>query len=148
MHSICGTKNGVPCLLRARITGQCWTREVWLHCGPHRTTRQALDCKKPRDPTPGVRKGYSLGFLRNCWRSWALTLRHHRHCWALRKSWLCGPWAGWRPGSHSRTSQIQLHFTEELRMCADPQADFGLGAEGKRVAGGFWKVTPGRRDSG
>ena len=40
-------------------------------------SRQALDYEKLRNPAPGVKRGHSLGSLRNC-RSLAPTLGHHR----------------------------------------------------------------------
>ena len=48
-----------------------------MHRGPHGNAGRALDCGKPRDPTPRMGKSTVWG-LRGPAKSWAPTLRHHR----------------------------------------------------------------------
>jgi hypothetical protein len=48
-----------------------------MHRGPHGNAGRALDCGKPRDPTPRMGKSTVWG-LRGPAKSWAPTLRHRR----------------------------------------------------------------------
>ena len=66
--------------------------------------------------------------------------------WAPQTTGLWGSWDAWRPGktgSHSRTSQVPLYVTEDLRTGGDPQSDSGPGQKEKGQEGELWQVISG-----